>query len=148
MSNKNKDVVRRWFDAVNRHDVDAVAELVAPDMVNHSSRNQGREGVRAEITYWLTAFPDAEVPLEEVVAEGDLVSVRHGVIRTHQGEFLGVAPTGKRVSVQEMDIFRIKDGLIVESWSAPDLRDAEPDQRPERRPTKPLRVGPTDRADW
>lgn len=91
-----------------------------PDMVNHSSLNQGREGVRAEIAYWLTAFPD-EVPLEEIVAEGDLVSVRHGVIGTHQGEFLGVAPTGKRVSVQEMDIFRIKDGLIVESWSAPDL---------------------------
>jgi len=121
MSDENKGVVRRWFDAVNRHDVDAVAELVAPDMVNHSSPNQGREGVRAEITYWLTAFPDAEVPLEEVVAEGDLVSVRHGLIGTHQGEFLGVAPTGKRISVQEMDIFRVRDGLIVESWSAPDL---------------------------
>ena len=121
MSSASKDVVRKWFDAVNRHDVDAVAELVAEDFVNHSSTNQGREGLRSEMTYWFNAFPDAEVPLEEVVAEGDMVAVRHGLSGTHEGEFLGVAPTGKRISVQEMDIFRVKNGLIIESWSAPDL---------------------------
>jgi len=121
MSDQPGDVVRRWFDAVNRHDVDGAAAIVAVDMVNHSSSAQGREGVRAELSYWLAAFPDAAVPLEDVIVEDDRVAVRHGLVGTHAGEFLGIAATGRRISVQEMDIFRVRDGHIVESWSAPDL---------------------------
>jgi steroid delta-isomerase-like uncharacterized protein len=121
MSELPGEVVRRWFEAVNGHDVDAAADLVAPDMVNHSSSGQGREGIRAELSYWLAAFPDATVPLEDVIVEGDRVAVRHRLVGTHAGEFMGIAGTGRRVSVQEMDIFRVQDGRIVESWSAPDL---------------------------
>jgi predicted ester cyclase len=66
-------------------------------------------------------FPIFRFRLRLLLAEGDLVAARHMVIGTHTGEFLGVPPTGKHVSVQEMDVFRIENGVIVESWSAPDL---------------------------
>jgi len=121
MSDENKELVRRWFEAVNRHDVESASMMVAHDLVNHNTTNQGREGLRVELQYWLSAFSDVSVPVEALIAEGDLVAARHMVIGTHTGEFLGVAPTGKHISVQEMDIFRIENGLIVESWSAPDL---------------------------
>jgi steroid delta-isomerase-like uncharacterized protein len=95
--------------------------MVSPNLVNHNTTNQGREGLRAELEYWLSAFSDVSVPVEALIAEGDLVAARHMVIGTHTGEFLGVPATGKHISVQEMDTFRIENGLIAESWSAPDL---------------------------
>jgi C-1 hydroxylase len=121
MAERAGDIVRAWFAAVDRHDIEAAAGLVAPAYVNHSSPNQGRDGLRAELTYWLTAFPDASVPVEDLIVDGDRVAVRHLLIGTHRGEFLGVAATERRISVQEMDIFRVEGGLIMESWSAPDL---------------------------
>ena len=105
MSDENKELVRRWFEAVNRHDIDSASMMVSPDLVIHNSTNQGREGLIAELTYWLTAFSDVSVPVEALIAEGDLVAARHMVIGTHTGEFLGVPSTGRQISVQEMDVY-------------------------------------------
>ena len=58
MSQENKELVRRWFEALSRHDADAVADMVAEDFVHNSSTNQGHDGVRAELDYWFGAFPE------------------------------------------------------------------------------------------
>ena len=76
MSEEHKDVVRRFFEAFSRHDVEGAAALVTEDVVNHRSTLNGREGVREELAYWYAAFPDAAVTVEDLVAEGDQVAVR------------------------------------------------------------------------
>jgi C-1 hydroxylase len=121
MSQENKELVRRWYEAFSRHDVDSVAEMVAPDLVHHNSTNQGRDGVRAEVAYWYGAFPDASVAIDDLIAEGDRVVARLTASGTHRGEFMGTPPSGKPISIQEIDIFRIENGLIAEIWAAPDI---------------------------
>jgi predicted ester cyclase len=67
-----------------------------------------------------TTFPDARIEVEEMIAEGDKETARMAMSRTqsgtHQGQFQGIAPTGKRVPVRVMDIFRIAKDKIVEHW--------------------------------
>ncbi len=121
MSQGNKELVRRWFEALTKHDVDSMVSMVADDFINNSSTNQGKDGVRAEVEYWLAAFPDASVSIEELIAEGNRVVARLSVTGTHGGAFLGVEPTGKRISVQEIDIARIENDRIAEVWAAPDV---------------------------
>ncbi|MEX0825994.1 MAG: ester cyclase [Acidimicrobiia bacterium] len=121
VSQENKELVRRWYEAYNRHDVDAVAEMVAPDFINNSSTNQGRDGVRAELAYWYGAFPDATIAVEDLIEEGDRVVARVTARATHQGEFMGAPPSGKQITAQEIDIFRIENGLLGEVWAAPDI---------------------------
>jgi steroid delta-isomerase-like uncharacterized protein len=121
MSTANKEVVRRLYEAWDRQDLDAAASLVAEDFVNHSSNSQGREGIHEEGQYWFAAFPDAKVSIEDLLADGDRVAVRLRATATHQGEFLGTPPTGKAVEMSEIDIFRVENGLIAESWAVPDV---------------------------
>jgi C-1 hydroxylase len=121
VSQENKELVRRWFEALTRHDVDGVADMVAEDLIHNSSTNQGRDGVRAELDYWFSAFPDASVSVEDLIAEGDRVVARVTSSGTHGGEFMGSPATGKRISVQEVDIFRIENDKIAEAWSAVDF---------------------------
>lgn len=121
MSQENRELVRKWFEALSRHDVDVVADVVAGDFIHNSSTNQGRDGVRAELDYWFSAFPDASVSVEDLIAEADRVVARVTSSGTHGGEFMGSPATGKRISVQEVDIFRIENGKIAEAWAAVDF---------------------------
>jgi predicted ester cyclase len=94
---------------------------VTEDFSNNSSASQGRDGIYEEGQYWFSAFPDAKVSIEELLAEGDKVVVRLHSTATHQGEFFGAPPTGNAVEVNEIDIFRVENGLIAEAWAAPDI---------------------------
>ena len=69
----------------------------------------------------LSAFPDYHSTVEDQIAEGDEVVTRFSSQGTHQGEFLGIAPTGNRVRVTGIDIARVEEGKIVESWSEADM---------------------------
>ncbi|WP_438853944.1 ester cyclase [Agromyces sp. M3QZ16-3] len=120
MNTENTDVVRRFYEAWSRHDVETAAGLVAEDFVNNSSSSQGRDGIREEGRFWFTAFPDAEVAIEELLTDGDKVTARVRCTGTHRGDFLGVAPTGRVVGIDEIDVFRIEGGRIAEVWAAPD----------------------------
>lgn len=124
MSQENKDLVRRFFEAYSRHDVEAAVALVTEDVVNHHSTLQGRDGFREELAYWYAAFPDLSVTVEDVIAEGDRVAVRATARGTHGGELMGMPASGKRIEVQEIDIARIEGGKIAEVWAAPDLFSA------------------------
>jgi steroid delta-isomerase-like uncharacterized protein len=121
----NKAVVMRVVDEMwNRGDADAVGELIAPDMVEHGafgSGTSGRDDARATVQRFRAAFPDLVLEAEHLIAEGDHV-VLHWIGRgTHEGEFMGVPPSGTTVAASGLDIYRIADGRVVEHWGYPDV---------------------------
>ncbi|HLZ61519.1 MAG TPA: ester cyclase [Ktedonosporobacter sp.] len=103
---ENKAVIRRLIEEFINQGNTAVAEaLVAEDHVALDpvpGQEQGRAGLVASIARMRTAFPDLEWTIEDQVAEGDTVAVSFVWRGTHQGEFLGIPPTGKRVTVSGM----------------------------------------------
>ncbi|MTH70144.1 DUF4440 domain-containing protein [Agromyces bracchium] len=121
MNSENTDIVRRFYEAWSRQDLETAASLVTEDFVDNSSSSRGRDGVREEGAFWFTAFPDAEVSIEELLADGDKVTVRVHATATHLGDFLGIPATGRRVDMDEIDIFRVEGGLLAESWAVPDI---------------------------
>lgn len=105
---------RRFVDeTLNRRSLAAVEELVDDHAVDHTQA--------AMSTFLLlTAFPDLKVSVDQVLADGDRVTVLSTFHGTHRGTFMGAAPTGKQVAGTLVDTFRIADGKIVESWRSVD----------------------------
>lgn len=101
----NKALERRLTDALNARDWETVRELVAPELVSMFVESP-----------WLVCFPDIQIVTEDMVAEGDKVASRWTDHGTHLGEYQGIAPTGRRVSVAGISIDRIENGKVVESW--------------------------------
>ena len=125
MSEENKALARRVADdIVNPANVDAVDEIYAPHYVLHDPNTpedvHGVEGIREFFASTFDAFPDTEISIEELIAEGDKVVMRWTSRGTHQGEFLGLPPSGKRVEVAGVTISRIEGGKIVEDWELTD----------------------------
>jgi steroid delta-isomerase-like uncharacterized protein len=119
VSQQNKTLARRWFDDLfSRGDLAAANEILSADFVDHLPRGdeRGLEELKHYVTMYRSAFPDIQDTVEEVVAEGDKVVVRWTSRGTHQGDFMGVAPTGKHVTFTGMRLFRIAENKIVESW--------------------------------
>jgi predicted ester cyclase len=69
----------------------------------------------------LQAFPDLQITVEDMVAEGDKVAVRWRLRATHQGEFMGIPPTGNQVTMTGIDINRLEGGRLVERWGNEDM---------------------------
>ena len=118
MSEENKAIARKFFGMFERGDSSMADEIVATDYYNHDAPdpNIGLEGVKAAVTTFKKAFPDAQVNIEFQVAEGDKVVSRYTWSGTHQDEFYGVPATGKRVNWTATATFRIADGKIREAW--------------------------------
>ena len=115
----NKAIVRRAYDAINRNDLDALDEMVDSDVTDHDpapGQGPGLEGVKQYFSSLHTAFPDVQMNVDYMVAEGDKVVARVSVSGTHQGEFLGIDPSGNQVAITGIDVLRIVDGKIVEHW--------------------------------
>ena len=100
-------------------------EFLAPDYVLHlpgaPELIRGPEGTKQLHVPYFSAFPDFRTPVEEVIGEGNKVTVRYTAHATHRGEFMGIAPTGRRVTMPGMSILRIAGGKIVEEWAMPDF---------------------------
>lgn len=124
-TNQNKATYRRFVeDVINAGRIELVDELFSPAYVDHSrppGAPEGLDGVRAIPTMFRGAFPDLAFTIELMVAEGDLVATLVTGRGTHQGPFMGIAPTGKRATWSSMGFFRVADGKIVEHWGSPDL---------------------------
>jgi steroid delta-isomerase-like uncharacterized protein len=124
---QNKATVRRYFEAMNAvyatGDFALLDGLIAPDYVYHAETGdlRGIEGMRELVSAYRAAFPDVRFTVEDLVAEGDRVVVRFTAAGTQRGEFLGIAPTGKAISVSVIDLLRLRDGQIVEDWERFDL---------------------------
>ena len=115
----NKAVVLRFVEGVvNRGETGLLAELVAARHVRHAPDGDlyGREGVRIDVAEWRTGFPDLRLEVADQVAERDQVASRFVLRGTHDGPFLGVAPTGRPVAVAGISIDRLAGGRLAESW--------------------------------
>ncbi len=121
MSEENKALARRWADIFAQGNLDLVEEIYAPNFVGHDPAipedTRGVEGAREFYGMYLGAFPDAEVTIEDQLAEGDMVATRWTGRGTHQGELMGVPPSGNRVEVPGITISRIEGGKVVEEWN-------------------------------
>jgi steroid delta-isomerase-like uncharacterized protein len=116
---ENKARERRFVEEIlNKGNMAVAPELVAEDFVEldpFPGQEQGRQGMVDVITMMRTAFPDLQWTVEEMVAEGDKVASYSVWRGTHQGVFLGIPPTGKRVTVPSMVFDYYVDGKLKES---------------------------------
>src|SRR5919204_6498974 len=120
---ENKAVVRRMFEAYNKHNLAGVEELCAPDYVWHGPAGFGDMDLAAmkqAMPAFFAAFPDLHWTVEDLIAEGDKVVSRYTWRATHQGEFMGVPATGKVVTNTAIIISRVAGGKVVEDWEQAD----------------------------
>ena len=82
---------------------------------------KGPEGFKQFVTTFITAFPDLHLTIDDMVAEGDKVALRITARGTHQGDFMGIAPTGKQVTAPGIVIQRLTGGKLAEGWLVNDL---------------------------
>jgi predicted ester cyclase len=119
---QNKDIVRRYFEMVDRGDVESLYKFVdenfEPDYIDHSAsyEEHGIEGVRKHLEFAFNTFGDMKHELKVMIAEGDLVSIRGTFQATHKGDFFGVQPTGTKLTCPMLYMFRVKEGKLQECW--------------------------------
>jgi predicted ester cyclase len=113
---KNKAIVRKMYEALNKRNLAILDRYIAPDYIDHTNQVRGPEGVKQFITPLINSFPDFLVNIEDIIAEGDKVWVYLLYTMTHTGEFRGIAPTGKKITERSVYIFRI-NGKITEARS-------------------------------
>jgi C-1 hydroxylase len=116
---ENKALVRRWINVYNTHNLDSFDGFIAADYVDHTNKVD-KEGLRQLFTIGFTGFPDWHETIEDIIAEGDKVWIRISYTGTHTGEFMGIAPTGKKVTTKGVDIYRIVNGKLAEYWNVTD----------------------------
>lgn len=113
------------YDRINAGDLAGFGALIADDFVEHEEEPgvpPTKEGVLEFFRMLRTAFPDLHMNVEDVIASGDKAVARLRTTGTHQGDFMGVPATGKRVDVQVIDIMRFDDaGLVCEHWGLTDV---------------------------
>ncbi len=116
----NVATLRRAYDLINAHDIDAFGEILADDFVEHEELPAGsptRDGVKDFFRMQIAAFSDMAMTVEDVVDGGDTVVARVRFTGTHDGEFMGMPATGRAVDVPVIDIMRFgDDGLVHEHW--------------------------------
>ena len=125
MSEEKKAIVKRVCEIISTGDFDRAEEIVDASAADNALRRDEPPAKLIEpcdetFSKAREAFPDMRVTVEDMIAEGDRVAARVSMRGTHLGEFMGVAPTGKRVEVRALDMFRIADGKIVEHWGHAD----------------------------
>jgi predicted ester cyclase len=110
---ENRALVCREQEELWNHtgNLDVAQELFAPDYV---------EAAKQEAADFRQGFPDVISTIEDLVAEGDKVVARWRAQATHQGEYMGIPPTGNRVEFTGISVYRIEAGKIAESWTAED----------------------------
>jgi steroid delta-isomerase-like uncharacterized protein len=116
--------MRRFYDEVlTGGNLDVIAQVCSEDIVDHEAPPEmpkGVEGVKAFVQMFRTAFPDLNVTVEDAFESGDRAVARTRWTGTHQGEFMGVPPSGKPIDIEPIDIIRVADGKCVEHWGATD----------------------------
>ncbi|MBL8131654.1 MAG: ester cyclase [Anaerolineae bacterium] len=115
----NKTLVSKFHQVVMvERRLDEVAQFMRDPLLDRDSKGapETLDHVKKSFAAYFSAFPDLQSKVEDLTAEGDKVVCRLTVSGTHQGEYMGAAPTGKSFSVSAMHIFRIVDGKITERW--------------------------------
>ncbi len=117
----NKQLCRDYFKAFLVKDTDWMERHIHADFVRHDAglpfEVRGPAGVAQLHDVLMPAFPDMQLPLQDFVAEGEKVLVRLRVQGTHTGTFGDLAATGRKVDIGVLDLFQIRDDVIVEHWA-------------------------------
>jgi steroid delta-isomerase-like uncharacterized protein len=120
MSVENETLVARFFDEFcNGRREDVADEIIAGDYVSHGPQAppaEGPEGVKSRVSVYQDSL-DGNWEVQEIFSAGDRVVARWIGSGTHKGELMGIAPTGKPISVEAISVFRIADGKIAEEWT-------------------------------
>jgi steroid delta-isomerase-like uncharacterized protein len=104
----NKAILRRYYEEVlNQGKLSVIDELFAPDLI---------ENFKQAVAASRSAFPDLRVAVEDQIAEGDRVVTRLTAQGTHKGAFIGIPPTGKKVTLTAIHIHRVVGGKVVKLW--------------------------------
>ncbi|HKJ39155.1 MAG TPA: ester cyclase [Anaerolineales bacterium] len=124
---ENKALLRRYIEDVwDEQNPDAIDNYLLPNYKRHRSPTTAplsREEQKQLLVQFQTVFSDIQITVEDVVAEDDRIAFRSTMRATHQGDFLGIPPTGKQITVGLVDLIRIENGKFVEQWGGPDLLD-------------------------
>ncbi len=120
-------VAHRWhMDLFQAGKLEVAEEILTPDFVAHANGQdfRGVEGAKQLATLIRTAGPDLHITHHEAIVTGDRVAIRWTSESTHQGDYLGVPPTGKPIHLEGLDLFHLQDGKITEVWIVYDNRNA------------------------
>lgn len=121
---ENKALIRRFYEEIDQGNIEAMDELVSEDYLNHDpppfpGLAEGRAGLKQAFEMFWKGTPGHH-ELDDQIAEGDKVVTRLRGVGRHEGELAGIPPSGNELDVKAIAIHRIKDGKIVEHWSALD----------------------------
>jgi steroid delta-isomerase-like uncharacterized protein len=122
----NKAAFRRLQDAMSSGDAELISQTIddvfEPDVKQHTPfEATGTQALKEVFARLYRAFPDLHITVEDLIAEGDKVVERDTVTGTHQGEYMGLPPTGKSVAYNEIFIMRFVNGRIAEIWGVVDI---------------------------
>ncbi|HEU5100035.1 MAG TPA: ester cyclase [Roseiflexaceae bacterium] len=119
-SEQNKVIVRRIYDElINQERPSVIDETFAEDVIVHDPFMgvvSGRQAFKQLLGMFDMAFPGHRVEIHALIAEGDWVSVVHTHTALHAGPFMNLAPTGREVLVNGVEVFRLAQGRIAEFW--------------------------------
>lgn len=120
-----KHIIERFVEELwNGRRLEVADQIFSEDCVTHQLRSgtvaepvrRGPQEIKEHVSAWLTSFPDLRFNIEQTIAEGDRI-VTHLVMEgTHQGAWMGISPTGKRIQIRMITIHRIANGKIAEDW--------------------------------
>ncbi|XGV97074.1 MAG: ester cyclase [Leptolyngbya sp. BL-A-14] len=119
----NFATLQRFGEAVNSGNLATLRDLIAPTALDHDpapDQGLGPEGFIKFFTGFRAAFPDLAVAVDHVVADDDNIAMAYTITGTHQGDFLGVPATGRKISARGMQIARFENGQMVERWGSSD----------------------------
>ena len=121
MTTQNQQALANAVEKLNQGDIESYLNLLyAPNVTLHflpPGLPQGHEGGRLYYTGILAGFPDVTLVIDDVLEEGDRLAIRVHVDMTHTGDFNGIPPTGKRVSLSAITILRFENGKVAERWT-------------------------------
>jgi steroid delta-isomerase-like uncharacterized protein len=121
----NKAIVRRWSDDLwSQGKLEVADEIVAPDYVRHDPGDpfpaRGPEDVKRLVSMLRAMLPDLTITIEDMIGEGDRVMIRYIAVATDTEGFMGKPATGIETRTVAMQLFRLANGQIVESWAVRD----------------------------
>ena len=115
---ENKATLRRIFDEIwNKGNLDMIPELISPEYINRSPQGEmkGLDGYKQQIITARTAYPDLNMAVDFIIGEGDYLASQVTMTGTHKGEYMGIAPTGKKITYKHALFTRFKDGKSAEA---------------------------------
>ncbi|MCB9076356.1 MAG: ester cyclase [Anaerolineaceae bacterium] len=124
MSAENKAVAQKLYDVINSNALDSLDALIAVNVNDHNPSPgvaPGLAGTKQTLSMYHAVFSDLRVTAEDMIADGDKVVVRLTMTGTHTGEFMGLPPTGKPVTMSGIEMFRLAGGQIAERWAEFDM---------------------------